>query len=84
MENIGNILLNIYILYNKVAFHIFWGEHFFASNTTLRKVQGTLLLNDLVPRPQHRTNVFSQNKMILLISLFGPIPPISKYRKKDK
>ena len=45
-----NVYIYIYI-YWYIYILFFVMDHFFASNTTFRRGQGTLLLNDLVPHP---------------------------------
>ena len=60
----------IYILF-------FLMDRFFASNTTSRRGQGSLLLNDLVPHPT--AQIVFPLKMKRSVMFFCPIPPILKY-----
>ena len=60
----------------------FGGTIFFASNTTFRRGQGTLLLNDLVPHlVPHLTTQQKKNIDFVFIFFGGLIPSILKYHK---
>ena len=69
---------NVYIyIYWYIYILFFLMDRFFASNTTSRRGQGSLLLNDLVPHPT--AQIVFPLKMKRSVMFFCPIPPILKY-----